>query len=227
MKETKINYASIITLIVFAVIFIAGAITIFVLPSDIFDVDAEEAQSMKIVFGASTALFGLLFIILAVSTYGKEKRRVAQINELLSSLGDNALVFNGKAIDKEAARENAKNTAISVAIATVFAAIFGFGVYRIHGNGTPARLFIVSDEGLLIIHPQTLDKRAYPIGKDNHLTAVSDKNGQVLVKTSLQDYYYLIKTNDTEVSQEWLINRLNDLFSQQTPQNLESPFEEI
>ena len=225
MKEIKVNRAAFIAVLVVSILFLGGAIVLFALPADLFD--TEDGQIMKIVCGAMCALFGLIFIFLSFNSLKKEKQRVAQINGLVAKLGDNALIFEGRIIDKESARENAKKTAASVAIATFFAAIFGFGVYRVSSNGTPKRLFIVSNEGLLVIHPQTMGHIAYDREYRSDLTVTGEKNGQITVKFDGNGIYYVISTQKTEVSQEQLLDRLNELFKTPNANADESPFDEL
>lgn len=226
MREIKVKYAAFIAVLVFAILSVAAAITFWALPADILD--AKDGQIIKIIFGSFFSVFGVLFLFVSFSSLKKEKQRVAYINNLIASSSENALIFEGKEIDKESARENAKKTAASVAIASVFALIFGFGVYKVSGNGTPYRLFLISDEGMTVIHPQTLSPYTYNREYKKDMVLTEEKNGQIKVHFSeITDFYYLINTKNTDVDQAWLINRLNELFKQHTVKPAQSPFEEI
>lgn len=223
MKEIKINYAPFIVLMVFAGIFIVAAVTFLLLPSEIFG--GSDAQTSKIIFAAMFGLLGFIMLMCSIPVYKKQKKLAMQVNELLAQLGDNALVFEGRIVDPKTARENAKKTAISVAIAAVCAGLFGFGVYRISGNDT-RRLFVIADDGMRVIHPNTLEQVGHARAYNPRLTVSAEKRESVKAQF-VDDIYYLIYTKKTDVNQEWLQNRLNELFKQETPVITESPFEEI
>lgn len=224
MKQIKMNYAPFVMLVVFAVLFIGAAITFAVLPSDIMNSsNAEDGQIGKIVLCAGFGVLGLVILIISFTTYRKQKNIATRINEFIAQLGDNALVFEGRIVDPKTARENAKKTAISVAIAAVCAGLFGFGVYRISGNDT-RRLFVIADDGMRVIHPNTLEQVGHARAYNPKMTVTAEKHERVKAQF-VDDIYYLIYTKKTDVNQEWLQNRLNELFKQETPVAPESPFE--
>lgn len=225
MKEYRFNFLNFIVGFTIAVISISAAIILFAVPS--YLLDAKNGFMFKMIFGSLAAFFGVIFLILSIDSINKEKQRVEYLNNLIKSAGDNAIFFKGIFIDKESFHENIKKTAVSFAIAYVFALIFGFGIYRISWNEYPFRLFIISDDVLFIVNPQTLSKIEYSREYKKNFVSTQKKNGKVAIKFTELDFCYIINTKNCEVGQEQLINKLNELFKQKNVKRLESHFDEV
>lgn len=226
MKELKLSPAVTIFIAIFAAIAIGGLITVAVLPDSSFSSNgnAEDGAIGKIVLCCGLALFALILVVCIFVSNKKEKEKIERLNKTRESLGDTALFFEGKAVDPEQAKENAKKNAASVAGGVIFAAIFGFGFFRISHNNT-ARTFIVHDNGLFVVNRQTMQAINYKIDDLRRIKTELRKNGQVSVKLPNTPYHFILNTKKTEVTPEWLQNRLIEL-SQKPTEVAETPFEE-
>lgn len=77
-----------------------------------------------------------------------------------------------------------------------------------------------------VIHPNTLEQIGHARAYYPALTVAAEKRERVKAQF-IDDIYYLIYTKKTDVDQERLLNRLNELFKQEAPAAPESPFEEM
>lgn len=212
MKEFKINYGGIITLLVTSGIFLVIGIVFALLPESVYIGWGDDNSQMTRFYPLiAVGVFDIMFWAIAYVVYTKEKKFVAKANELMRVIGSEAIALTGLLKDPEAERENAAKTAISVIGGFLSALFLGFGVYKIYGKNNK-RHFILYPDGLYVIDPGNNTQAILNRETVNKMTVTQKKN-KLLVKFPNEQLYILIKTKRLEISQEQLAEKFAETFS--------------
>lgn len=216
MKMLKSNKAPIIVTIVICAIFLIAGIVFAVLPEETYiswgNYDSESTRYFPLI------LFGIVDFILLLTvwaTTASQKKSINKINALMQDIGEDAIALTGTIVDREAARENAKKTALSVFGGILSALFLGVGVYKIYGNNN-ARYFILYSEGMYILDMR--DKTKYQLSKTNvNDIKITEKRNSLVVELIPADLTLTVNTRGLDVSVEELIAKLKEVFTNPMP----------
>ena len=212
MKEFKINYGGIITLLVMCGIFLVVGVVFALLPGSVYIGWGDDNPQMTRFYPLIAAgIFDIIFCPVAYVVYVREKKFVAKANELMHVIGSEAIALTGLIKDPQEERENAAKTAISVIGGFLSALILGFGVYKIYGKNNK-RHFILFPDGLCVIDAVNNTQAILNRETANNMT-VTQKRNKLLVKFPSEQLYIVIKTNGLDISQDQLAEKFAQTFS--------------
>ena len=212
MKEFKINYGGIITLLVMCGIFLVVGVVFALLPESVYIGWGDDNPQMTRFYPLIAAgIFDIIFCPVAYVVYVREKKFVAKANELMHVIGSEAIALTGLIKDPQEERENAAKTAISVIGGFLSALILGFGVYKIYGKNNK-RHFILFPDGLCVIDAVNNTQAILNRETANNMT-VTQKRNKLLVKFPSEQLYIVIKTNGLDISQDQLAEKFAQTFS--------------
>lgn len=233
MKNNKI--ATIIFLCLTAVTAIAGvALLISGMNSP------GQTESVPFIVGVFVLLIAFVFLISALSIWAqtaRQRNRRAALGSFIAQNGlENAVCLTGMYSKKGEAGKAAAKSAASAAAGIAFAALFGFGAYKIYSAGK-AMEYILCDKGLFMIescqqiHPANM----IFIGKGNfpEMTCETKKQQVTLTDNATGEYFTFRITRDGGLTAEQLSARFKELLSAQpdpvpeTDAQPVSPFDEF
>ena len=212
MKMLKLKKGPIIfVLIVCAIFLIVGAV-FALLPEETYiswgDYDSASTRYYPLIFCGILDLIMLLTIWITTTT---QKKSIEKINALMQDIGEDAIALNGTIVDREAARENAKKTAISVIGGILSALFLGVGIYRIYGNNNE-RYFVLHNNGMYILN--TRNKTSIQINKtDVNDIKITQKRNSLVVELVPSYTTFTVKTKGLDISAEDLIAKFKEVFT--------------
>lgn len=212
MKTLKFKKSRFIVLLVMCAIFLIVGIVFALLPEDVYiswgDEESATTRYIPLIF---CGIMDLFLIILSVVLIKSEKKQVQTVNEMLSNLGEDALALNGKIVDHNAARENAKKNAISFAVGILSGLFLGVGVFRTYGN-YKWRLFILYSGGLYVFNG--MEQSTIQIDRANvQDIIINEKRNSLVVELVPYDFVFKVKTRGLDVSKEVLLAKFKEVFT--------------
>lgn len=212
MKTVKVKIAP---LIVCAVIFALSLITCVVfavLPEDVYySWNIHDWETTRNVILLISGLFALVFLLVVIAGYFKQKKDCARLNEMLRMTGEGSLLIKGVYVDPEKTRENAKKTAVSVLGGFLSALFLGVGVYRIYGQNN-SLVFILYKEGLYVHNFADNSELLLHRGNVKNIR-LTEKRKSILIEFVGSNVAYKMFVNNLDISKEDLCARLKELFS--------------
>ena len=222
MKILKLKKGPIIFVLIVCAIFLIVGVVFALLPEETYiswgDYDSASTRYYPLIFCGILDLIMLLTIWITTTT---QKKSIEKINALMQDIGEDAIALNGTIVDREAARENAKRTAISVIGGFLSALFLGVGVYRIYGNNN-ARYFILYREGMYIFNMR--DKTEFLLNKMNvNDIKITEKRNSLVVELMPSCTTFTVKTKGLDISAEDLIAKFKEVFTNTEP----DPFQNV
>lgn len=226
MRMLKLKKSRFIVLLVTSVIFLIVGIVFALLPEDVYISWGDEASAttryIPLIFCGIVDLF---YIVLSVVLIKSEKKQVETINEMLSNMGEDALALNGKIVDRNAARENAKKNAISFAVGILSGLFLGVGVFRTYSNNK-WRLFILYSGGLYVFN--SMEQSQIQIDRANvQDIIIKEKRNSLVVELVPYDFVFKVKTRGLDVSKDALHAKFKEVFTNTSTSVGDDPFQNL
>ncbi|MCH5157282.1 MAG: hypothetical protein J1G02_05360 [Clostridiales bacterium] len=222
MRMLKFKKAPIIVALVMCAILLIVGIVFALLPEETYiswgDYDSASTRYYPLIF---CGLFAFIFFLIAWITATTQMKSIARINEMMQNLGEDAIILGGAIVDREAARENAKKTALSILGGILSALILGVGVYRIHGNNN-ARYFILYSEGMYIVNMRDKSELLIEKMKISDIK-ITEKPNSLLMEFLPAHFTFTVNTRGLDISAEELIAKFKEVFTNPIP----DPFQNV
>lgn len=216
MKKLKLNKAPIIVLLVMCAIFLIVGIVFALLPEETYirwgDYDSASSRYYPLI------LFGIVDFVMLLVVWAmtvSQKKSIQKINAIMQNIGEDAIALNGSIVDREAARKNAKKTALSVLGGMLSALFLGVGFYKIYSNNNQ-RYFILYSEGMYILDMR--EKSQYQLSKMNvNDIKITEKRNSLVVELIPSYITFTVSTRALDISEEELIAKLKEVFTNPMP----------
>ena len=215
MKMLKLKKGPIIVVLVTCAILLIVGVVFALLPEKTYiswgDSDSAMTRYYPLIF---CGVIDLILLLSIWTSTASQKKTIEKVNAILQNLGEDAVALSGSIVDREAARQNARKTAVSVFGGFLSALFLGVGVYRVYGNNN-ARYFILYSEGMYIFDMR--DKSEIQLNKVNvRGIQITEKRNSLIVEL-IPSIAFAVNTKGLDVSTEDLIAKFKEVFTNPVP----------
>lgn len=212
MKMLKIKKARFIGILIFLLAILIVGIVFALLPDEVYinwgDYDYAFTRYIPLIFSGIILLSSLVSVGVGFS---RERNKIQTINALMNNIGEDALALEGKIIDKEAARERAKENGASFLAGMLAASLFGIGFFRMKGN-TDMRTFVLHNQGMFLYN--MVDKSNIHIPKNQvYYARIKEKRNKLVVELMPISFTFTVKTKGLDITKEELIAKIKEVFN--------------
>ena len=216
MKTLKLKKGPIIAVSVVCAILLIVGIVFALLPEETYvswgDNDSASSRYVALIV---CGILDFLMLVIVVTTTITQKNSFKKINEIMQSIGEDAIALDGSIVDREAARENATKTVLSVLGGILSALFLGIGFYKIYGNDN-GRYFILYSEGLYIFNKRG-NKEIQLNKTEVKNIKITKKRNSLVVELTPSYITFSVKTKGLDISEEELTAKFEHVFANQIP----------
>lgn len=212
MKMLKLKKGRFIVVWVMCAIILIVGIVFALLPEEVYiswdDDESATTRYFPLIFGG---IIDLLLMIMTFVVIKRENKQIQTINAMLSNMGEDALALNGKIVDRNATRENAKKNAISFVVGILSGLFLGVGVFRTYGNSN-VRMLVLYSGGLYVFNSMEQSKMQLDKATVQGII-IKEKRNYLVVAFMPFDFAFKVKTKGLDISKEDLIARFKEVFT--------------